>query len=115
MNFQAFFFLANAVVDKRARSRGLGRQMAQICMRAAFTTDCHAMYLGAELTESDCPETGETVTQENIWSCFCLFQAMSKMFFLFLVQKQRKGLQYWDLTKWEKPFSSCRLLRGDVN
>jgi GNAT superfamily N-acetyltransferase len=58
------YHISNAVVDKRARSRGLGRQMAQICMRAAFTTDCHAMYLGAELTESDCPETGETIIQK---------------------------------------------------
>jgi len=58
------YHISNAVVDKRARSRGLGRQMAQICMRAAFTTDCHAMYLGAELSESDCPETGETIIQK---------------------------------------------------
>jgi len=58
------YHISNAVVDKRARSRGLGRQLAHICMRAAFTTDCHTMYLGAELTESDCPKTGKTIIQK---------------------------------------------------
>jgi len=58
------YHISNAVVDKRARSRGLGRQMANVCLRAAFTTDCHSMYLGAELVESDCPETGRTIIQK---------------------------------------------------
>lgn len=58
------YHISNAVVDKRARRKGLGRQMAHICMRAAFTTDCEAMYLGAELTESDCPVTGKTIIQK---------------------------------------------------
>lgn len=57
------YHISNAVVDKRARRRGLGRLMAHIAMRAAFTTDCDAMYLGAELVEHDDPITGETITE----------------------------------------------------
>merc|ERR1711964_244744 len=37
--------------------------MAHIAMRAAFTTDCDTMYLGAELVEHDDPVTGETITE----------------------------------------------------
>jgi len=93
------YHISNAVVDKRARSRGLGRQMAQICMRAAFTTDCHAMYLGAELTESDCPETGETIIQKpnesgavKFWKRMKFRRISMKEYEKFLKEKDLYGM-----------------------
>jgi len=45
--------IANAVVDKRARRCGLGKNMADIALRSAFINGCREVYLGAALEEED--------------------------------------------------------------
>merc|ERR1711964_79025 len=55
--------IANAVIDKRARRMGLGKLLANVALRSAFTTGCEKMYLGAELTEVENKE-GDWVPQK---------------------------------------------------
>merc|ERR1719487_1874762 len=52
------WYIANAVVDSRARSKGLGKYMALAAMRLAFQ-HTKKLSLGAELEEITDPETGE--------------------------------------------------------
>eukprot|EP00494_Astrolonche_serrata_P023213 UN23471 len=49
--------LVNAVVDKRARRRGLGKLLAQCAMHLAFNNNCKELVLGAELLEIQDPVT----------------------------------------------------------
>lgn len=65
--------IANAVIDKRARRKGLGKFLAKAAMRIAFTTNCKKMYLGAELLEYDDPVTGEEKIQRPKESGACRF------------------------------------------
>jgi GNAT superfamily N-acetyltransferase len=43
--------VGHAVVDKRARRKGLGKFIANCAMRVAFAHGCKQLYLGAELIE----------------------------------------------------------------
>jgi GNAT superfamily N-acetyltransferase len=54
--------IANAVVDKRARGKGLGKLVAQVALRSAFTVGAKRVYLGAELNQV---ENGDGTTREQ--------------------------------------------------
>merc|ERR1711939_209930 len=57
--------IANAVVDPRARKMGLGKHLATLSMQLAFREGCKELILGAELLESQHPETGKKIFQKK--------------------------------------------------
>lgn len=87
--------LANAVVDKRARGKGLGKLVAQAALRSAFTVGAKKMYLGAELNEV---ENSDGTTREETPKESGAFRFWNKLHFKRIGMKEyRKVMRDKDL------------------